>query len=1550
MFTGQAPRNRGLYGLALPFAICLGWLSMPAPARADDASTVSPPPIRCSDVLAPQALAISDPKVESGRIALDAQPDLLVESDCVVKPGSYYFGHVNIIKGGSLIFKENDVPGPNNQITFWARSILIENQGAMKAGVDGDKPFGERGGKLDIVLYGPDQVFQDGKIIPAQGAVCASAMSGPNGAPCGIPQDTWISNGDDPVSLPGGAKKDYFYRYGPLMFDGAKTSTGAQGYFGSKTLGLSYGGTLQLKGAEGTDLGKAIFMQPADYPDPAQNKDNYKLNSGTSWARLNGDVKAGDNELKLDRRVQNDWQVGDEIVLSTTDYVPDHSEDLIITGFKDDHTITVRQAPDETSSCRKPSGELTPAEQETCTTTGPLHWGHNGTQFDIATLLGAQGKSMTGGMDPALQQSAETRAAVALLSRSIVIESGGDRAGETFADATNGSDVKHVPKNPNYAMGAITTFRQGFESLGIDGVEFRNLGVGGRMDHYAVHFHEARNVPPDTYIRDSSVNDSMTRWFVLHDTNGVELSRNVGWKSIGHGFYLEDGTEADNDLYSNIGIFARAGVVSSDNPRNIPGILSQKSMEPSVRYRSDAVNPSIFWITNGWNELAGNMAVGAGTCGTCFWYVPSINSDRMDVPSTGASMLTNQKWEGYSAEQEPYPIGRAGAGSTPVKLFYKNYCSTAMAALNFTSDASPCDAMSNPLAGTPEAGKIAPIVNPLAASGVVDAANMAAAMYYPNILPGLVRIPTICDPNKPGSCATVDRCSNTDPKTCGITVADHFTTSFNWPQTNFAAVWMRGAWNIFDNSFISDVQNGGLTLVSGGDYSRSSVPLGYWALASHSVFAGFTQPQDGGAFDGPHEYALEQGPCAALNCDRRYGNVRIAQNQGIAFALSDWATNQRLFSIYDGPAYEDANAFLNVKSVGCDNAETCMYWGKPGVRRLDASASGIDDAGYLPNAAIGWKQPNGFYYPPAFGSRNLFFDNVDIRHFVTTPITKRGTYLTDAAEAQKQLVGSGIVPTNAFTNYTDVDRQTVLNDEDGSLTGFVKTVSVNDDFSSIETVGGKSVLNKPLGGFFGAPIQAEECESSTGVNPDNACANQVPQTPPSTRTSPYEYVTTVVYPECAKQGTKDDACGSMTGDDNRNPIPEEKEVTSPRRMINENQRGGDWSKDCAGPFCTGVKLYRQDLTTEEAAQAGVATYPREWQQWADNGCDDQAAIAKAVQLMAQRTVLRAEGKTLPPDEAAAAEQAAEELEKCNFPFIRMAGASEWQRSSLTVNGGTYYLDTTTSQNEQRSTNALGAPTDTNINYVDCAYRQGNLKTLNCEPRSVNVFKGGETYDVLFLFVTPTIEQTYQIYVGDGFNKDTDIHGVQVPDSNQHFKIDPWSAMPKSWIENAKMISSDPKEEPARKDVLQITVNFSEVEGLNPKDSKVIDSGETCQPHSFCEPDGTSPSGCGCNIKALEEQPWQSLSPTLKASCQNACETWAVHDLDYPKSGILGFSFTLPKTFTAEDQYRRPQPAPAAIDAAPWNVELTSPKDEALAGVCYHAPNQTPGKGSCGVPN
>src|SRR5262249_9108336 len=146
-------------------------------------------------------------------------------------------------------------------------------------------------------------------------------------------------------------------------------------------------------------------------------------------------------------------------------------------------------------------------------------------------------------------------------------------------------------------FGGHVVVRQGFQSVRIHGVEFFQLGQGGLKGHYPVHFHMARKTPDNTLVMDNSVWDSMTRWYVLHATQGVTLARNVGYLSIGHGYYLEDGTETDNKLYSNLGIFARAAVDNTQNPRKVPGILAAPDApRPDLfPYHSDYDHPSIFW-------------------------------------------------------------------------------------------------------------------------------------------------------------------------------------------------------------------------------------------------------------------------------------------------------------------------------------------------------------------------------------------------------------------------------------------------------------------------------------------------------------------------------------------------------------------------------------------------------------------------------------------------------------------------------------------------------------------------------------------------------------------------------------------------------------------------------------------------------------------------------------------------------------------------------------------------------------------------------------------
>lgn len=1008
----------------------------------------------------------------------------MLSKACMVKAGIYQYGNINIIKGGSLTFKDEN-------IDFWAKSILVENEGSLIAGIDPSTgtitPIGTNGGQITIHLYGKD-LGQGGS-----GVRCKTDDM------CGVPSvnpNIWTSNTTDTVNpatckenkLPGGVE-DCFYKYGTLPVD-----TGDEmAYFGYKVIAVSYGGTLKLFGKKG-----ATFS----------NVDS--SNSGTSWVRLAVDLKGEEFQLTVDDHSNPvDWKKDDRIVVTTTDYLPGHSEQLTI-------------AEDPTMKDPNNGNTIIKVKEQ-------IKYPHNGTAYDLSSIPSRLGLDF---------DKAETRAAVALLTRSIRVVSAGDTVGQEFG-----------PPTPGSFFGGHVIARQGFEAFQVQGVEFFQLGQGGRLGHYAVHFHLARKTPPNTFVKDSSIHDSMTRWIVLHATQGVELARNVGYLSIGHGFYLEDGTEINNRLYSNLGILARSAADNKQNPRSVPGILSSPKIcsgaqtkacktdadctgtegacifPPTFPFLSDWVHPTVFWFMNGWNDFEYNMAAGAGACGACYWPVTGSISG----PSN------NMKWFSYASIQK----GTGRGGTAPIKKFKGNYCTTAMTSFNSTPDRALC------LGVTEGSVRLNQIDNPLAPAPRPD---RGMETYYPIVTQSLPAY-TRCE-GENTDCSSVNICSAGNRNVCMVTVLDRYTSSFNWVETNFSAIWLRPRWFLVLNSVITDVQQAGLTFVTGGDYTHSSVISGNWMLSRKNVFIGNTQK------DNP--FASNAGPFngepGGLECENSEINYCISRDQGISMPLASFGMNQRLFNIYDGPANQDSNAYLDITKtfiedcpfpnpqLQCNNSKW-MYG-----RVLGVPGDESKKMGYLPNAAIAWKQPNGFYYPPAFHSKNLFFNNVAIRHFVVEPLflpeskTPGEWFVTDV-DATKARYSTW--NDRSFANFTAIDRQTVLNDDDGSQTGLLSPVAGP---AMGETI---SVNLDP---FFNAPSEAIQCRSD-----DTA------------RTSPYEHVTTVVYPGCASDGT----CAA-----DKSVC---KEPNCPcNRDICDNSC--DWCTNCtfAGPTpCYGVPLFRQFLTKSE---------------------------------------------------------------------------------------------------------------------------------------------------------------------------------------------------------------------------------------------------------------------------------------------------------------------------------------------------------------------------------
>ena len=524
------------------------------------------------------ALLSSSPNVEYLPVG-DGTKDLQIISEIHVMAGKIYaYQNVYIYGGGKLIFDDgvsatgnlslvetllnyikNAVTGAavKTETHFWAKSILVEKEGSLIVGSE-DTPFQSI---LVFHLYGSN--------TETKGIECKTTDL-PN-AYCGVPAGKW---------------DDHEINYEKLPDE--RLSNDHLAYFGRKVLAVSYGGTLQLFGAKGMTKGSIADASAA---------------SGTSWARLDVTAAKGDTSITLDRAV--DWEAGDQIVVTTTDFLPGHSEQRQIAGIS------------------------TSGDKSIITLTAGLTYKHNGEAYDLTPYdLSAQGIT---------RKTVETRAAVALLTRNIRIVSAGKVVGEDLpaADSTD----------TNRYFGGQTVIRQGFTKVQIQGVEFYQMGQGGMLAHSPLLFLGVFNPPTDstTFVRDCSVWDSMTRWIEVRGAQNLLLERNVGYKSIGHG-YMSAGFEANNAYRANIGIYARPALKyfrgSSkytdaynypDNPRNVPGVYAQTpgsrdcytgTDNKDMATQSDYVTPAVFLIANPYNTYEHNMAVGAGACGSCYWIVP----------------------------------------------------------------------------------------------------------------------------------------------------------------------------------------------------------------------------------------------------------------------------------------------------------------------------------------------------------------------------------------------------------------------------------------------------------------------------------------------------------------------------------------------------------------------------------------------------------------------------------------------------------------------------------------------------------------------------------------------------------------------------------------------------------------------------------------------------------------------------------------------------------------------------------------------------------------
>ncbi len=174
------------------------------------------------------------------------------------------------------------------------------------------------------------------------------------------------------------------------------------------------------------------------------------------------------------------------------------------------------------------------------------------------------------------------RGEVANLSRNVVVESADPKG-------NRGHTMYH-----RNSAGAISY------------AEFRHLGKEGVLGRYSIHYHLAGDTMRGSYVLGASIWDSKNRWVTIHGTNYLVVRDCVGYQSIGHGYFFEDGTEVYNVLDRNLAVQAQRG-------KRLP-----KQILPF-----DSNDGAGFWWANSLNTFTRNVSCENGRYGFRFEATPT---------------------------------------------------------------------------------------------------------------------------------------------------------------------------------------------------------------------------------------------------------------------------------------------------------------------------------------------------------------------------------------------------------------------------------------------------------------------------------------------------------------------------------------------------------------------------------------------------------------------------------------------------------------------------------------------------------------------------------------------------------------------------------------------------------------------------------------------------------------------------------------------------------------------------------------------------------------
>ena len=730
------------------------------------------------------------------------------------------------------------------------------------------------------------------------------------------------------------------------------------------------------------ELGGSLVM--VGWKGVTANSDAGANPNGVSWTRLNATAAKGSSTLTLADDVSLDWQPLDFITVATTTYSPFETEFVQISN------VTKLVGGGSQVTLMQPLkhdhyGHLPPTPSKLCTVSGvvtPVACSDNTCNAPCTSA-----PSLLNFNDPAAQNfGVDERAEVGLITRNIKLT----------------ADIPNNDVNSQW-WGGETRILARTKQVVMQGVEFEKFGKD-QLGSYPIHFHMAGNVANEPVVNANSIHHSFNHCLTVHSTENLTFQNNVCARIIGHIFYEEIGDEKNITFANNLGLGAMSwwfGIDRTKVPITPAGV------------------PQDYWEGD-------NLANDPANCGTsggppCFGYngfdVPDV--DNQTNPTHSDCFL---------------PDGNGGLRTAKVLNVFGRTCDKGQLyeepASGFWLTNPGANLTGNSIGGCQGVGvgiwyvpppdtlqpdNKPPIPNPTKFTPI--------GAWHDNHAHG-------CYDGFFGETQFGLHSEQPQPKVGGKGTNKNLIANFDGltsTRNRDRGVWLRPLWSVFKNGRFATSRDD-VSLVSSGGLDGNAP--GVWALLKDSVLLGISAnnvdrfgpcPQN----RDPNTGCVDRNPLANDILDRGYPSPF-------------W--NFAGFMIYDGPVrifhdrFINFNKNLRAELTAADQTYFDSFTNYP-------NASG---GPYEGDAALGWFQSNQSSYPTGTVSRDLIFENSDLRHQIYTETVN-------------------------LAAFNDGDQNTSILDMDGTLTGFK---AVDSTGAAVPELFPDSLNNLE---FNGASNSVDEC-------------------------------------------------------------------------------------------------------------------------------------------------------------------------------------------------------------------------------------------------------------------------------------------------------------------------------------------------------------------------------------------------------------------------------------------------------------------------------------------